>query len=69
MCLDLKGTVQGGSCVVTLSGTAEEVMLRETSPFVGVNDLELLPCAVSMWGLGAATAAAERERRAAAAGS
>jgi hypothetical protein len=36
--------------VVALSGTADELMLRETSPLVAINDLELVPAAVSMFG-------------------
>ena len=59
LCLDLKGAVAaGGSCVVTLSGAADEVALRETSPFVVTNDLELVPFANHLWGPGAAQAAA-----------
>lgn len=52
LCLDAKGGVSpAGTCVVTLSGTAEEAALRETSPLVAVNDLELVPLAHSLWGL------------------
>lgn len=50
LCLDVKGSVSGGSCWVTLSGTADEAQLRETSPLVAVNDLELLPAAVALFG-------------------
>ncbi|GAB4822561.1 hypothetical protein N2152v2_009607 [Parachlorella kessleri] len=50
LCLDLKGSVQGGNCVVTLSGTADEALLRETSPLVAINDLELVSAAVAMFG-------------------
>ncbi len=58
LCLDLKGTVHpGGGCVVTLSGTADEALLRETSPFVAVNDLELVPAARALFGGGPAPAA------------
>lgn len=39
-----------GQCIVRLSGTADDEALRETSPLILVNDLDLVPVGKAMRG-------------------
>jgi hypothetical protein len=52
VCVDARaGLLDGtGACVVRLSGAAEDGALRETSPLVLVNDLDLVPLGKAMRG-------------------
>lgn len=52
MCVDAKaGLTEGtGQCVVRLSGAADDEALRETSPLILVNDLDLVPLGKAMRG-------------------
>lgn len=52
MCVDARAglTDNGAKCVVRLSGTADEAALRETSPLVAVNDIDLVPLGRAMRG-------------------
>lgn len=44
------GSVGAGQCLVRLSGTADDDALRETSPLILVNDLDLVPLGRAMRG-------------------
>lgn len=50
LCLDTKGSVAGTDFIVQLSGTAEDGAVRETSPLVMTNDLDLVPLGKAMRG-------------------
>ena len=50
LCLDTRGGVAGTDFIVQVSGTAEEGAVRETSPLVMTNDLDLVPLGKAMRG-------------------
>lgn len=52
MCVDAKaGLADGtGHCLVRISGTADDAALRETSPLIVINDLDLVPLGKAMRG-------------------
>jgi hypothetical protein len=52
MCVDAKAGLVGScsQCIVRFSGTADDEALRETSPLIVVNDLDLVPLGSAMRG-------------------
>ncbi len=52
MCVDAKAALadSSGHCLLRLVGAAEEEALRETSPLILVNDLDLVPLGRAMRG-------------------
>ena len=51
ICVDARAALEGGQCLVRLSGVAEEgAALRETAPLVLINDLDLVPLGRAMRG-------------------
>ena len=50
VCVDAKAALEGGQCLVRLSGTADDGALRETSPLILVNDLDLVTLGKAMRG-------------------
>lgn len=52
MCVDAKAALadSSGHCLLRFAGAAEEEALRETSPLIMVNDLDLVPLGRAMRG-------------------
>lgn len=50
LCVDIKGSAEGGDFVVHVAGTADDARVRETSPMVLTNDIDLVPLGKAMRG-------------------